>query len=239
MDKFSLYAGQFLSFREHFAPKGHNACAGCGVALAVRHVYKALDGKVDDIEKASWQIPWEQNLIVGSDTGAQPALLTISKGDNGEMLQICFDNEAMGKKNDTSVIAKKLPAVAAASGYQYAATACPSHPFDLIDKVRKAWEAEGSAFILVLCPCPVAWGFEPENTVQIGRLAVETRTFPLYEIASGYYSITIDEQNARPVRDYLARQDRFAAVKGKKAEALQAEINNAFAALKDKSKINA
>ena len=47
MDTYSLYAGQFLSFTEHFAPKGHNACAGCGVALAVRHVYKALEGTLN------------------------------------------------------------------------------------------------------------------------------------------------------------------------------------------------
>ena len=71
MDKFNLYAGQLLSFREQFAPKGHRACQGCGEALAIRMMCKAL-GKDTVVANAtgcmeviscvypttSWSLPW-------------------------------------------------------------------------------------------------------------------------------------------------------------------------------------
>ena len=239
MDSYSLYAGQLLSFTEHFAPKGHTACAGCGVALAVRHMYKALDGAIDSFDKARWQIPWNENLLIAAQSAAEnpPSLLTIAKPGGDAVLQICFDNEVPSKKVDTSALFKKLPAIAAASGCIYAATACPSHPFDLVEKVRRGYAAAGSAFIHILCPCPPAWQFEPDSTVKLGRLAVETRMFPLYEIIDGYYTITCEQKSPRPLKEYLARQARFASIKGKKAEALQNEVDAAFAALKDKTRI--
>ncbi len=240
MDTYSLYAGQFLPFNECFAPKGHDACAGCGLALAVRHVCKALEGKKVDLDKAVWQIPMERNNPVSSGNSPETAgcsMLSIKKQTNNTdaVLDICFDNEAQ-EKTDVAVITKKLPSVAAASGYLYSATACPSHPFDLIEKVRKAWAANGSSFLHILCPCPVAWGYEPENSVKLARMAVETRIFPLYEIVDGYYTVTVDQPHARPVRDYLARQTRFSSVRGKKAEQLQSAVDTAFDALKDKAR---
>ncbi|MEI6125836.1 MAG: hypothetical protein WCQ99_04700, partial [Pseudomonadota bacterium] len=152
MDTYSLYAAQFLTFKEYFAPKGHNACKGCGVAMSVRQVYKALEGATQNIEKATWQIPWEQSPIVKSEgaTASQLAVLTINKDkDDGAVLHICFDNESTEGKTDSKVLLKSLPAVASASGYAYVATACPSHPFDLVEKVRTGWAAKGSAFIVI------------------------------------------------------------------------------------------
>lgn len=240
MDRYSLYAAQFLTFKEYFMPKGHNACQGCGVALSVRQIYKALEGKVQNIEKAKWQIPWEQSLIVKDEVSSgrtQPALLSIPKGsdEKGAMLHICFDNEISEGKLDSNALIKRLPAIASASGYAYVATACPSHPFDLVEKVRKGWESPGSALVHILCPCPVAWKFEPEFTVKIGRMAVETRVFPLYEIVQGYYQITIDEINPRPAKDYVKAQERLSSWNTKKVEAFQDEVTAAFTSLKDKA----
>ena len=240
MDKFSLYAAQFVTFKEYFAPKGHNACAGCGVALAVRHIYKALEDKQPVIEKAEWQIPWENKLIAGAEAekgGLQPSLLTIAKQNSSSenKLYICFDNESSDSKTDAASLLKRLPAVATAGGIAYVATACPSHPFDLIEKARNAWDADGDAFLYILCPCPVGWGFDPMNTVRIGRMAVESRVFPLYDIAQGYYHITVDEPNPRPVRDYIKAQDRFSKWTTKKISALQDAANSAFAAVSEKA----
>lgn len=239
MDKFSLYAAQLITFKELFAPKGHTACLGCGVALAVRHVYKSLEGKLQNMDKATWQIPWEQSIIVKEEVttaGTQPAMLSIPKenGEQGLMLYICFDNENTEGKIADNALIKKLPAVASASGHEYVATACPSHPFDLIEKVRKGWDTIGSAFIHVLCPCPVDWGFDPQDTVRIGRMAVETRLFPLYEIAGGYYRISVYEPNPRPLKDYIKRQKRFSDWKTKKIAALQENVNIAFNAFREK-----
>jgi pyruvate/2-oxoacid:ferredoxin oxidoreductase beta subunit len=236
MDKYTLYAAQFLPFHEHFNPKGHNACKGCGVALAVRHVYKALEGSTAHIEQAKWQIPWQESIIVKSGAiaaGSQPALLSIAKQDGA--LHICFDNECTDGKVDTALMLKRLPAVASASGCDYTATACPSHAFDLMDKIRKAWDCAGSAFVHILCPCPVAWGFEAENTVKIGRRAVESLVFPLYEIAQGYYKITCEDKNPQSVAAYAKAQQRFAGWNDKKIAALQEKIAESFAALKNKA----
>jgi pyruvate ferredoxin oxidoreductase beta subunit len=241
MDKYTLYAAQFLPFKEHFGAKGHNACKGCGVALAVRQVYKALEGTAADIEKAQWQIPWQESIIVSSNAisgGTTPALLSIAKNKEAA-LHICFDNESTAGKTDADLLFKKLPALASASGCSYAATACPSHPFDLVDKVRKAWDTPGPSFLHILCPCPVGWGFEAENTVKIGRRAVESLIFPLYEIAQGYYSVTCEESKPQPVAAYVKAQSRFAGWSDKKIAALQERASEGFAALKSKAQQNA
>jgi pyruvate ferredoxin oxidoreductase beta subunit len=235
MDKYTLYAGQFLPFIEHFNPKGHNSCKGCGVALAVRQVYKSLEGSSAHIEHAKWQIPWQESIIVKSGTiatGSQPALLSIAKQDG--TLYICFDNECTEGKVDTGVLLKKTPAVASASGCDYTATACPSHPFDLMEKIRKAWDCAGSAYVHILCPCPVGWGFEAENTVKVGRKAVESLVFPLYEIVQGYYKITCEDSKPQTVEAYVKTQSRFAGWSAKKTVALQEDINGNFALLKSK-----
>ena len=236
MDRYTLYAAQFLPFKEHFTPKGHNACKGCGVALAVRQVYKALEGGSAHIDNAQWQIPWQESVIVNSGAiaaGAQPALLTIAKEDGA--LYICFDNESTEGKVDAAILLKKLPATASASGCGYAATACPSHPFDLIEKIKKAWDHAGSAFVHILCPCPVGWGFEAENTVKVGRRAVESLVFPLYEIAQGYYNITCEEAKPQAVAVYVKAQNRFAGWSAKKIAALQEQANENLAHLKSKT----
>lgn len=240
MDKYSLYAAQFLTFKEHFVPKGHNACKGCGVALAVRQVYKALDIPTTALEKAKWQIPWEQSLLIKDDMpsgGTHAALLSIPK-ENAEkdaLLNIYFDNEASDRGPDAEALLKRLPAIAAASGYAYAATACPSHPFDLVEKIRTGWAAKGAAYIHILCPCPVGWGFDAQDTVRIGRMAVEARVFPLYELVNGYAQITGDEPNPRPLKEYIKVQERFASWNAKKIEALQEAVTKTFGALKDKT----
>jgi len=234
MDKYSLYAGQFLPFAEYI--RGHNACKGSGTALAFRHVYKALDMTLKNKTMIAWEkCTVEQSHL--SSAGIQPHVLCIPKSNdkNGNMLHVYFDAEKTDKKIDAGVLIKRMPAVAEASGYAYVATAAPSHPFDLVDKIKSAWDADGHAFIHMLCPCPETWGFDPENTVRMARIAVETRIFPLYEIAHGYYQITVDEPNTRPVQDYTKRQERFAKWKAKNVNALQEQVNINFKSLKSKA----
>jgi pyruvate ferredoxin oxidoreductase beta subunit len=241
MDKFSLYAGQFLSFSEHFAPKGHRACQGCGVALAVRHVYKALEGKCTHMDKASWQIPWKHSALAQAEkqgSVVEPALLSIAKEKNqNDTLYICLDNECVEGKIERHALIKRQPAIALANDFKYAATACPSHPFDLFEKVQRAWEAPGNSYIHILSPCPVGWEFPFESTVRLGRIAVETRLFPLYEVAGEFYHITVDEPNPRPVADYIKRQKRFSHWKQAQIDALQADVDAAYQQLKDKAQI--
>ncbi len=236
MDKYSVYAGQLINFKEYFPPKDV-ACNGSGAALAFRLVFKAINDKSKGLAGAE-MITSSDSLLGGTQQSAKTApvpMLQIPKaGDDMNML-VCFDTEPTKGSVDTDSLIKRVPAVAAASGYSYVATACPSHPFDLIEKVITGFSSQGSAYIHILCPSPGGWGFDPQNTVRIGRIAVETQVFPLYEIADGYYNLTIDEPNTRPIADYLTSQERFAAIKGKKAAILQQDVAGQFAAIKEKS----
>jgi pyruvate/2-oxoacid:ferredoxin oxidoreductase beta subunit len=228
MDTYTLFAGQFLPFNERYLPGGHNAGAGNGTALALRHVCKALEDKNADLAKARWD-ETPAGIFSGRDAAGAPVLVIPKSGDG--QLYICFDAEAAEKKITPEQLLKKSPAKAAASGCRYCATASPSHPFDLIEKIRRGWSAAGAAYIHILCPCPMTWGFETENTVRIARMAVEARIFPLYEIAEGHYNITVEDTRPRTVADYAGRQARFASWKKAQIAALQEQTDRQYAQL--------
>ena len=40
-------------------------------------------------------------------------------------------------------------------------------------------------YIHILSPCPTGWRFPERMTPNVGRLAVETKYYPLYEIRNG------------------------------------------------------
>lgn len=221
MDKYSLMVPNFLPCKEYFDIKKNSACPGCGISLAVRHVYKAIEGA---IEKATWEAPASVDLF------GKKAAVSIMKIKQGKAeVVICFDNEAGGKLEDALV--KKMPAVAVAQGYKYVATACPSYAFDMFDKVKKALETEGKSYIHVLCPCPVAWKFEPENTVKVGFKAVETLAFPLYEVGSGFYNITIKTLQPKKIDVYLTAQERFEKLSAKEMSQAAETVKKEFARL--------
>jgi pyruvate/2-oxoacid:ferredoxin oxidoreductase beta subunit len=230
MDTYTLFAGQFLPFNERYLPGGHNACAGNGTALALRHVYKAIEEKNADLAKARWD---ETPAGIFSTREASGAPVLIIPKQDESCLYLCFDAETVPGKITPELLSKNNPAKAAASGCLYAATASPSHPFDLIEKVRRGWDMTGSAYIHILCPCPQSWGFEMENTVRIARMAVESRMFPLYEISEGHYTITIDDAKPRTVADYAGRQARFASWKKAKLAALQQQVDRHYTQLQN------
>jgi len=99
--------------------------------------------------------------------------------------------------------------IAVAHGIPYVATASPSYVFDLYFKIRKALETPGPAYVHVLSVCPTGWRSPTDMSVRLGRLAVETGVFPLYEVVDGRYRLTIDVPKMRPVQDYLKLQGRF------------------------------
>ena len=106
---------------------------------------------------------------------------------------------------------KNIDEILIAHGIPYLATATIAFPEDLIKKVKKAQTIKGPKFIHILSPCQPGWKHPPEKTVEISRLAVYTKVFPLYEYENGKYRITvkIPEKKMRPVVDYLKLQGRF------------------------------
>jgi pyruvate ferredoxin oxidoreductase beta subunit len=102
-----------------------------------------------------------------------------------------------------------MMAIAAAHYIPYIATVSPSYPMDLVEKVTKAANIKGPAYIHALSVCPPGWGISSSETVKLGRLAVETGVFPLYEIEKGKYRVTVNVEKLKPVEAYLQPQARF------------------------------
>ncbi|RLF30740.1 MAG: pyruvate synthase subunit beta [Thermoplasmata archaeon] len=98
----------------------------------------------------------------------------------------------------------------------YAATACVSYPEDLYNKVKKTMGIRGPKYIEILAPCPPGWRFSMDKTVEMGKLAVETGAWILYEYENGKLSfngisksIAEGKYKPKPVEDWLKLQGRF------------------------------
>lgn len=92
----------------------------------------------------------------------------------------------------------------------YAATVIGAEPLDLARKVEKAMAIPGPKLLLALAPCPTGWDFDPQLTVDIGRLAVRTGIWPLKEYIDGEVTHTKTPHPRKSVEEYLRLQGRFA-----------------------------
>ena len=190
-----------------------------------------------------------------SDIGIQALSGALERGH--DFLYLCFDNEAYmntgiqrssatpfgastttapaGKMSIGQVTWKKnMPAIVAAHDIPYVATACPSYPFDLMDKVAKGIAIQGPAYIHILSVCPTGWRSATDLTIRIGSLAVETGIFPLYEIEGGKYKLSVDLPKLRPVTDYLKLQGRFRHLSEETIEKIQHRVEEEYAKLIEK-----
>jgi pyruvate ferredoxin oxidoreductase beta subunit len=129
---------------------------------------------------------------------------------------------------------KNMMAIAVAHGVPYVATASPSYVFDLYFKVKKALETPGPAYIHILSVCPTGWRSATDLSVRLGRLAVETGVFPLYEVVNGKYRLTVEVPKLRPVKDYLKLQGRFRHLREPEINLIQRQTQAAYELLLQK-----
>lgn len=122
---------------------------------------------------------------------------------------------------------KPLTKIIAAHNIPYVATACVAYPVDYVNKLRKAAAMKGPKFIDLLTPCTTGWGFDPSEAVAIGRLAVESCMWPLYEVNNGKFLLTYKPQK-KPVKDYLFAQRRFKHLSQEQAQSIQQSVDNAW-----------
>ena len=183
------------------------------------------------------KIPKRRITIVGmggdgatADIGLQALSGALERGHR--MIYVCYDNEAymntgvqrssstpFGASTTTSPAGKlsigqqtkkkNMPMIAAAHGIPYVATASPSFPFDLAAKLEKAAKMDGPAYIHMYSCCPTGWRMNPEMAIGIGRLAVQTGVFPLFEIEHGKLHLTEKTPQLRSLKDYTKPQGRF------------------------------
>ena len=143
----------------------------------------------------------------------------------------------VGKKSSGQFSWKKnMPEIAAAHNIPYVATATHGYPFDLIEKVRKAVNTPGPAYVHILVVCPTGWRSATDTVVRLSRLAVQTGVFPLYEVENGEYKMSIDLPKLRPVQDYLKQQGRFRHLSDDLIAKIQKRVTSDYKKLLGKAK---
>ena len=168
-----------------------------------------------------------------------------------DFLYVCLDNEAymntgiqrssstpFGAMTTTSppgkyskgqyTWKKNMPAIAAAHGIPYVATASPAFHVDLMNKVKKAITIQGPAYIHIYAPCPTGWRMKPELAIESARLAVQTRVFPLYEVIDGQYYLSRKVNKPKPLMDYLKPQGRFRHLDEATVAEIEARVNQEY-----------
>lgn len=193
-----------------------------------------------------------------SDIGLQALSGALERGH--KFTYICVDNEAYmntgiqrssatpfgamtttsppGKKSVGQATWKKnMPKIAAAHNIPYVATACPSYPFDLMEKVKKARNTNGPSYLHILSVCPTGWRIPADSAIEYGRLAVRSGAFPLYEVENGKYRITQKVESLLPIAEYLKGQGRFRHLTEDVVETIQNRITAEWEELKKLSEI--
>jgi len=289
--------------KEDLFTQGHRACQGCGGALALRLITKAIGRRVivanatgcmeiisSPFPQTAWDVPWihvafenaaavaagvesglkammrkgklkEEKIFVlavagdggTADIGLQALSGALERGH--DFVYVCIDNEAYmntgiqrssstpyGARTTTSPAGKKsigqmtwkknMPAIAVAHDIPYVATICPTYYLDLMDKVKKAIETPGPAYLHCLSACPTGWRCAPNLTIEVGRLAVETGVFPLYEVINGQYKINYPHRRLKPVKQYLEMQGRFRHLTDEYIEIIQERVSKEMAKLR-------
>ncbi|MDK2789679.1 MAG: pyruvate ferredoxin oxidoreductase beta subunit [Methanothermococcus sp.] len=181
-----------------------------------------------------------------ADIGFQALSGAMERGH--DMVYIMYDNEAymntgIQRSGSTPLMAstttspagsvirgedmpkKDMPMIMAAHGIPYVATACLSYPEDFMKKVKKACEIEGPAYIQILQPCTTGWRYNAEDTVEIGRLAVKTGLWPLYEIENGEFRVTYKPAKRVPLKEYIKLQKRYRHLTDEDIEMLQKDVD--------------
>ncbi|MEM2105537.1 MAG: pyruvate synthase subunit PorB [Candidatus Bathyarchaeia archaeon] len=208
------------------------AAAASGIVAALRQ------RKLEDITVVGWA--GDGGTV---DIGIQALSGAAERETN--FIYICYDNEAYGNTGmqrsgatpygawtTTTPSGKRerkkdMTLIMAAHRIPYVATACPSYPLDLVNKLRKAKEIKGTKYIHILAPCPTGWRYDASKTVEMGKLAVLTGMWALFEIEYGRFKLNppsdrlLDKSKRKPVKEYLALQGRFRNLKEEDIERIQ------------------
>ena len=215
----------------------HNAFENAAATISgVESMYRAL--------KKRGRIPDRKIKFVafGGDGGTYDIGLQSLSGalERGhDFTYVCYDNQAymntgiqrssatpIGANTTTSPCGDEIPGkrgqrknltqIVAAHDVPYAAQSTPSHYMDLIRKAQKAIETNGPTFLNVLSPCPRGWRSDATSFADLGKTAVETCVWPLYEIEDGDYvlngttkRIADGKKDKLPVEEWLKLQGRF------------------------------
>jgi len=164
---------------------------------------------------------------------------------NEDMIYVCYDNEAYmntgtqrsgstptGARTTTTWAGKRenpkdVPAIMEAHNVPYVASTSAVYPDDLYDKVAKARTIHGLRYVHMNLPCPSGWSFDPKDSVNIGKLAVDAGLVVLYEVVEGEFRLTGRSKTLAKaglqatVADFVATQGRFRGISEKTVASVQ------------------
>lgn len=165
---------------------------------------------------------------------------------NEDIIHVCYDDEAYlntsgqaGSQTPRLAITTDTPggkettkkdmiSIMAGHGVPYVASASIAFPGDFIAKVQKAKGTRGFRYIHVLAPQPQGWGYPPDQTVKMARMAVDTGLWPLLEIVGGEKRLSYRPQQRVPVRDYIRAQRRFDKMGEEEIARIQAALDEGW-----------
>ncbi|MCD6223778.1 MAG: pyruvate ferredoxin oxidoreductase [Deltaproteobacteria bacterium] len=150
-----------------------------------------------------------------------------------DFLYVCIDNQAyentgvqrssaspFGANTTTSPVGKikrgkeqdRKDIVSIVEGHHvpYTAQASLHNWRDMMNKFKRALETEGPTYINVIQPCCTGWGFAPDMTIEVAKIAVETCAWPIYEVIDGKIKINYKPKEKLPLEEWFKMQRRFA-----------------------------
>ncbi|HLC76785.1 MAG TPA: thiamine pyrophosphate-dependent enzyme [archaeon] len=230
-----------------------DGCPGCGSMIALKLLLQTLDnfilvnatGSVTPFIKVpmihaglnavsvakgvAHSVKDEKNppkvVVFAGDGSTSMNLNALMSSDN--ILYVCYNDFAYTAidhkmhKSFARQLSHTLP---------YVATTCVSYPDDYITKLKKAATMTGTRYIEVLAPCPVSWGYEPSNTIEVGRVAVETGLFPVFEVENDTVTLTKRPNRLEPVEHFNQVQKKM---KIENTQNVQEWVNKKWKALTD------
>jgi pyruvate ferredoxin oxidoreductase beta subunit len=120
---------------------------------------------------------------------------------------------------------KDLTAIVEAHHIPYVAQTTLFNATDVAEKVKRAVETPGPAFVNILVPCVLFWGIDPSLQQDICKLAADTRFWPVYEVVDGVWKLTYKPKKRVPIEEFLKPQARFRHLfKGDGSKAMLEEI---------------
>jgi pyruvate ferredoxin oxidoreductase beta subunit len=209
----------------------HSAFENAASTIAgVEAMYKSL--------KKTGKIPADTKfkfLGVGGDGGTYDIGIQALSGamERGhKIVYVCYDNNAyantggqrssatpLGASATTSPAGSQSPGklqkkkdltkILVAHNIPYVAQASPFRWQDLYNKAKKAFEADGPAFLNILCLCPTEWKYDESKGIKLAQLASDTCVWPLYEVENGKYKVNYKPKEKKPVLEWLKPQGRF------------------------------
>lgn len=166
------------------------------------------------------------------DIGLQALSGAIERGTN--FIYVCYNNQIYSNTGiqrsgatpisawTTTTVAgktefhKEMGEIIQAHHPPYAAQASVSEPEDVYNKVKKAKDIKGPKYIEILAPCPPGWRFSMNKTVDMGKLAIETGAWSLWEYENdeitfnGKSKLLLEEKiKPKPIEEWLKFQGRF------------------------------